>query len=74
MKPNITGKEAKDFQEHTCLFNVKGEEKRFVIKDNMTDDECYAALVNWVHRTEDYTAQSFCNYINSKGMHKAMPK
>lgn len=25
-----------------------------------------AAAVNWSVRTDDYTAESFCNYINSK--------
>ena len=30
-----------------------------------------AALDNWLARTEEYTAKSFVDYINSKGMHKA---
>ena len=32
---------------------------------------CLAALDNWLARTEEYTAKSFVDYINSKGMHKA---
>lgn len=33
-----------------------------------------SALDSWLARTDDYTADSFCNYINSKGIHKAMTK
>lgn len=33
-----------------------------------------AALDNWLARTQDYSAQSFVNYINSKHVHKAMTK
>lgn len=38
----------------------------------MTDlgDMLEAALINWEARTTVYTAESFCNYVNSKGLHK----
>lgn len=34
-------------------------------------DLTYAALRNWYVRTKDHSAQSFCDYINSKGVHIA---
>jgi hypothetical protein len=33
-----------------------------------------AALINWAARTETFTVESFCEYINSKGVHSAKPK
>lgn len=32
------------------------------------------AIINWEARTNNLTAQSLCNYINSKGLHKATVK
>lgn len=34
--------------------------------------ELEAAYKNWYVRTEDHTALSLCNYINSKGLHAAL--
>lgn len=29
------------------------------------------AIDNWLVRTDEYTPESFCKYVNSKGLHKA---
>lgn len=54
------------------LEEVDGMEKGFEIMTDM-GDAAQAALHNWMVRTEDFTAESFCKYINSKGVHRAKP-
>lgn len=46
--------------------------KAFIIIHSLTDDEgtintLNAALQNWIFRTNEYSAASFVDYINSKG-------
>lgn len=47
----------------------------FKIRHNLAIDgpvnSLQAAFDNWIVRTNEYTAESFVNYINSKGVHKA---
>jgi hypothetical protein len=47
----------------------------FKIKHNMTlygpVNSLQAAFDCWIVRTSEYTAESFVEYINSKGMYKA---
>jgi hypothetical protein len=38
----------------------------FKVYHNLTEWELEAALVNWQVRTDQFTASSFCGYINSK--------
>jgi len=54
------------------LDEVDGMERGFEI---LTDigDAAQAALHNWMVRTKEFTAESFCKYINSKGIYQAKP-
>lgn len=50
-------------------FKVDGIPYSFTIFHNLPEKPGLSlqdALNNWIHRTEDYTAQSFVNYIDSK--------
>jgi hypothetical protein len=49
-------------------FNVNGKKVSFEIIHNLPPAlDVFSALESWIHRTKDFTAKSFCNYITSKG-------
>jgi hypothetical protein len=54
------------------LDEVDGIENGFEIMTDM-GDAAESALHCWMARTTEFTAESFCKYINSKGLHKAKP-
>lgn len=45
-------------------FLVNGRPVKFEVVHNIPD--FMAALENWIHRTNNYTAKSLCNYVNGK--------
>jgi len=51
-------------------FYVNKVRHKFRVLNNMPDTHGLSlndAVDNWVHRTDDFSAQSFCDYVNSKG-------
>ena len=47
---------------------------RFTVIHNI-GDEIFQAFDNWLNRTNEYTCESFCNYIRSKSpFFSAYPK
>jgi hypothetical protein len=60
-------KDKEELKESTVRLNeVGGGYKLFTIRTNMTQDEIYAATINWSARTQHYSAESLCDYITSK--------
>jgi hypothetical protein len=69
---------------HSCIWveseielrTLKGTFNKFVIVHNLNKDgyidSIHSALDNWLVRTEEYTQQAFIDYINEKGVYKAM--
>ena len=66
MKSNIVTEPDKKLNSFTVKFNVGTRKVEFVILANIKEPEIYAVLDNWFARTENYTADSLVNYINSK--------
>ena len=51
-------------------FVVNNEKKSFKVYHNLPDVHglnINDAFINWVYRTPEYTAESFCDYVCSKG-------
>lgn len=50
-------------------FNVDKKPVKFVVMHNIPDHFGMSlddALTNWLYRTKEYTAKSFCAYVRSK--------
>ena len=50
-----------------------GNIETLYVHANMNNVEMENAVVSWAMRTEKYTEESLCSYINSKGLHSACP-
>jgi len=64
-----------ELQKTNIEFRVNNKLIKFNIIHNLSVQpgaNIRGALDNWLARTNKYTAKSFCNYINSKGVHTAM--
>lgn len=48
------------------VVSLSNGKKLKVCTYNMQEFEVHAAAINWSARTNEFTAQSLCNYINSK--------
>lgn len=60
-----------DFFEADIKFNVDGKPVAFKVIHNCPETEGLSmndAVINWVHRTDEYTAESLCAYVNGKGV------
>lgn len=66
MKSNIVTEPDKSLNSFTITFNVGKRKVEFIILANIKETEMEPVLENWFARTEDYTAISLVNYINSK--------
>lgn len=56
-----------EFYRADISFKVDGEPVAFTIYHN-TIDFISDALTSWLYRTEEYTAESLCEYIKSKNI------
>lgn len=59
-----------EFFEADIKFNVDGKPIQFKVIHNCPETAGLSmndAVTNWVHRTDEYTAESLCAYVNSKG-------
>lgn len=58
------------WQEYSCNFNTERQGKKsikiFHDLPNTDGLNIDGAFHNWIHRTKEYTSQSFANYIMSK--------
>lgn len=51
---------------HTVEFFVDKKKYSFQIESNINDHDMEIAVESWLARTHEYTANSFCAYVNSK--------
>lgn len=61
----------KEFFEADIKFNVDGNPIAFKVIHNCPEIAALSvndAVANWVYRTDAYTAESLCAYINGKGI------
>lgn len=60
--------DAPDEKMHDIVVHILvGKEKRaLAFRSNITQDSVNAVVTNWMFRTEDHTADSLIEYINSK--------
>jgi len=59
----------KNLMNTTIKFKVGKKSVQFDVEHNLPDISGLSmsdAVTNWVHRTDDYTAESLSEYINSK--------
>lgn len=60
----------KELKVGTVEFFVGKVRHRFKVINDMPETHGLShndAVTNWVHRTDNYSAQSFCDYVESKG-------
>lgn len=50
-------------------FNVDGKQVKFSVHHDM-GEVIHSAVDNWLARTKVFTGESFCKYVNSKGVYK----
>jgi hypothetical protein len=60
---------AQTFIKTIIQFKVDGQQYKFAVVHDLPKIPGLSiedALVNWLARTDEYTAESFCEYINDK--------
>lgn len=56
------------------ISTIRAAGKSFQIEHDFPDKEMLeSAVVSWVFRTDEHTAESFCNYVNGKIGFTAIP-
>lgn len=66
---NIVTEPTNEMNSFTIEFKVGKKSVKLDFFANIAVDEIMAVFDNWTARTEEYTSQSFVNYINSKNQY-----